>query len=383
MSLSLERISISELPEKIRLSQPAIVIDLLRGRQAERITRMDEAREMIGAMNISIGLNYVDGHMMRIHNYLRGIPMPKKLAKRPGKFADYLDLVAREPDTRSVISEEPAPAELIADVDLRAIGVDKVIAGAPDEEIPPNVAYCLIFAANRGNSSDMHVDGDGRDVLLYQGFGRKRVVLFPPSAAPHLHPIANFSTVRLARMSEAERCAFVAFAGGVEHILIPGEAVFMPALIWHHFDYLDCSLSLVVRFGGVCDPEAKALLRNVHFDHYIQNILAGTRDPKRSGKCRAAARRLVDAARRRYPSTQAKYRAMRALAIECHRSTLGEQDEGYLPCIVGAEDFLGGALSGFYSRAPKGTALAHRIWTVKEHTRDRLRRLGRKLSFWA
>ncbi len=385
MKKTLERIPAAHLPEMIRQARPAIITDLFRGRSIERITDQQGACALLGEMKITISLNYIDGHLERIRRYLRGVRMPPKLGKTSGTFAEYLDLVARDPDTRCVVSEEPTPEGLLKDLDLNVLGIDTLIAGnpAPFAEVPPTTSYSLIFAANRGNSSDMHADGDGRDVLLFQGFGRKRVILFPPEAAPYLHPIANFSTVRFAGMSEAERDTFVTFAGGVEHTLLPGEAVFMPAFIWHHFDYLDPSLSVIFRFGGITDPDAKAMLRTVHLDQHVQNILAGTRDPVRADACRAAAKHLLSASQQKYNSTQAKYRAMRSLAAECHMMTRPPDAGTYPRGIVEAEDFLDGGLSGFYSRPPNGSAMRRSLWTAQERLRDTLRRWGRRVSYWA
>ena len=385
MALTLERIPAARLPELVCLSRPAVVTDLFSGQPIEQITDLRQARQSIGDMKVSMSLNYIDGHLERIRCYLQGNPMPRKLGKTAGKFVDYLDLVTREPETRSVVSEEPTPQDLLKDIDLGFLGIDKIISGnpAPYAEVPPTTAYSLIFAANRGNSSDLHADGDGRDVLLYQGFGRKRVILFPVESTPHLHPIANFSTVRIAGMSDNERRAFMDYAGGVEYTLQPGEAVFMPALVWHHFDYLDPALSVIFRFGGLSDPNAKALLHCVHLDQFVQSILAGTRDPRRTTSCIAAAKQLVAASRQKYSSTHEKYRAMRSLAKECYEATIHDENAIALRGIVEAEDFLSGALSGFYSRPPEGTALRRRIWSTQEKMRDTLRRWGRKLSFWA
>src|SRR5258708_35700848 len=89
-----------------------------------------------------------------------------------------------------------------------------------------------MFMANRGNASDLHTDWDGRDVLLYQLFGRKRVVLFPPDAAPKLHPIDIFSTLPLSEMDDLERRPLITHAGGVEHLLMPGHAICMTRVWW-------------------------------------------------------------------------------------------------------------------------------------------------------
>jgi hypothetical protein len=330
--------------------------------------------------------------------------MPKKLGQITGTFSQYMNMITNEPLSRYMIPEqptprcllrglslnvfgEPTPADLLTELDLNAFGVDTVMSGCGDATplipAPRTTALSLIFAANGGNSSDLHADRDGRDVLLYQGFGHKRVVLFPADAAPRLHPVANFSTVPIARMDEKERAAFIEYADGVEHVLTPGETLFMPAFIWHHFDYLEPSISASFRFGGISDPDALAMMRAVHLDHYTLNIIVGTRDPARAELCRAVARRLVSAALMPYSSTREKFRSMRALAEECLRSTLLPGNRQYLTGIVEVEDFLDGGLSGFYSQPPEGSTVRQAIWRLTESMRDLLRRWGRKLAYWA
>ncbi len=385
----LERMTFGALAERLSelggWCRPAVVTDMARGLKLGQIQDLHRARELLGGVKVTVCGNYIQSHLERVRRYQRGVPMPKGFGYAPSTFAQYLDSVPV--GSRRAICEEPTPAALLEGLDFGPVGVDTVISGCGDftplNPAPPTTVLSMFFVASGGNSSDLHADGDGRDVLLHQGFGRKRVVLFPPEAAPLLHPVANFSTIPLARMGDAERAAFVAYAGGTEHVLSPGETLFMPAFVWHHFDYLDTSMSVSFRFGGISSPDAREMLRAVHLDHYTMNILAGTRNPNRAERCREAARRLCEAAHRRYPSTREKYRAMRALAADCHRSTLLPGDRDYLLGIIEAEDFLDGALSGCYSHPPEGSALRCRLWRLKEGLRDRLRRWGRRLAYWA
>jgi hypothetical protein len=74
---------------------------------------------------------------------------------------------------------------------------------------------------------------------------------------------------------------------------------------------------------------------------------------------------------------------MRALAAECHRSTLLPGARPYLSGIIEAEDLLDGGLSGYYSKPPEGSALRRGLWRVNENIHDLLRRWGRKLAYWA
>jgi len=366
-------------------ARPAVLRGLFDGQKLGTLTDIARVREALGTTPVMISRNYTDSHRQNIRNYVQGVNAPPQIERKPGTLADYLDLIAREPDTRWLITEQAAPADLLASVDLSALGVTTLIGGYGNPAAPPSTttAHSLMFAANRDNASDLHTDWDGRDVILYQLFGRKRVVLFPPEAAPKLHPIDIFATVRLSGLDDSERAALCSFAGGVEHLLQPGEAMFIPAFWWHHIDYLDAAMSISFRLGGVQDPDALALLRSAHRDWRIQNIVAGSRDPQRSEACRAAARTLLAAGAQPSPTALEKYRAMRALAAECHRATLPAGSAPPVDAVIEAEDFLDGALCAFYRRPTAQSTLGKRLWSMREGLRDTLRRTGRKLAYWA
>jgi len=51
--------------------------------------------------------------------------------------------------------------------------------------------------------------------------------------------------------------------------------------------------------------------------------------------------------------------------------------------LIEAEDFLDGALSGFYTSSPEGPRSRDRLWHARELVRDVLRRRSRGLAYWA
>ncbi len=389
MSTTIERIPAASLagriPELIRLGRPAVIPDLFRGEWVDRLSDIGRAREMLGSTEFSTRLNYIDANLERVRCFVRGTSPPRAAKGSRTTFAEYLDLIAREPETRHLISEEATPECILRHVDLRAIGIETVIGGYRAEPAapPPDTAYSEMFAAGAGNCSDLHTDWDGRDVILFQGFGRKRVCLFPVQSAPYLLPVDIYSTVSLAGMSDAERQAFLVWAGGMEHTMLPGEAIFMPAFIWHHFEYLEPAVSITFRFGGVVDQDAQALIHTMHHDRHMQSILAGTRDPERAAACRAAMSRLRAARDRRYAGAAARYRALRELAAECNRATLPPGARSPRRGIVEAEDFLDGQLCAAYDRLDEGSAARRWAWQARESARKRLRRWGRRLAYRA
>lgn len=385
----LERIDVQDLPKRLpELRQrglPAIVVGLFRHNPIELARARPSARELLRNVPVSVGPNYVDANLERVRRFLRGAPMPRRMGRTRSTFGAYLDLVGDRVGVRQVISEEPAPAELLDGIDLSPLDVDGVVSGNVDPYAvtSPDTAYALFFVAGLGNSSDLHTDGDGRDVVLYQGFGRKRVCLVPSSSAALVHPVAGFATVRLAAMSDGQRRAFLDYAGGWEHELLPGEALFMPAFIWHHFDYLEVSLSVAFRFGGVEDPLARELIRRVHLDQHTQAIIVATRDPDRADAGRRAAQRVLDAAGQRYWSASAKYRAVREVSVAAAQEVMAADPDRRLGGFIEVEDFLAGGLSGFYSTSPDGPSVTRRWWQRREFARDQVRRRARQLAYWA
>ncbi|WP_315804972.1 cupin-like domain-containing protein [Bradyrhizobium sp. SZCCHNS3002] len=371
--------------ELLERRQPAVISGLFKGQLLGELTDAQKVREALGDLQVMIGVNYIDAHLANIRNFVQGSSAPIAIDKKPGLLRDYLDLIEREPTTRALTSEQPTPERILDDCNLGAVGIEKVHGGYgnPLAQRSASEAHSLMFVANAGNASDLHTDWDGRDVLLHQVFGRKRIVLFPPKSGFKLFPIDIFSTVAVNAMDDAERAALIAYAGGVEVVVEAGETILMPAFWWHHVGYVDAAMSVSFRFGGVTDPDAVALIGSVHRDCHIQNIVAGTLDPRRAEASKAAARRLRAAAAEPAPSAREKYRAMRILAAECYRSTLLPGEQAPAEPVITAEDFLDGALCAFYRRPPKGPAWRQRLWQKRETFNEAVRRFGRRLAYQA
>ncbi|HEY8208964.1 MAG TPA: cupin-like domain-containing protein, partial [Myxococcaceae bacterium] len=109
-----------------------------------------------------------------------------------------------------------------------------------------------------------------RNLLQYQLWGEKRVLLVPPSSSRKLLPLANNAMVSPQGHTGAENERFVRYVDGYQALLRPGEAVFMPALIWHYFDYRETSMALTLRFHR--NPFIKFLSENLHTDYRIQAL---------------------------------------------------------------------------------------------------------------
>jgi hypothetical protein len=72
-------------------------------------------------------------------------------------------------------------------------------------------------------------------------------------------------------MAEEERESFLRCAGGMEGVIEPTDAVYMPPLVWHYLDYIDLAGSFNIRFGR--NPYSKFLSAdNFVPDMYLQAI---------------------------------------------------------------------------------------------------------------
>jgi hypothetical protein len=113
----------------------------------------------------------------------------------------------------------------------------------------------LIVYLGRGQSvTPLHYDVEGHPNLHTVLFGRRRVLVAPARAAQKLQPLPHgarpsFSSVMLQSFSEPDRRAFCDFIGGYDVVLEAGETLFLPSLAWHSFEYLEASMSLIVRVG--------------------------------------------------------------------------------------------------------------------------------------
>lgn len=364
-------------------SSPIIITDLFRGSALATLTSAAAVRDLLGDEHVTYGERYVDLLLDKVRRHTAGLSTPSGMHNQRGTIAEFLDLAAEQAD--HIISEQPTPDKLLADLNLSALGVRAVRSGIADPlaDTALDVAYSTMFMADAGGAADMHADGDGRDVLLYQCYGRRYVCLVPVSAGALLHPVGPYATVRIAAMSTAERASFLAYAGGYETVLEPGETVFMPAFIWHHLNYLEASFSVNFRFGGIEDPLARELIRRVPFTQHVQRIIVGTRDPARAELGREAAREVLLTARARFPSARAKYRAVYESAAR--HAPVGTDRAGhrYLGPFFGTEELLDGALSGYYNRSPQGPGGYDRLWHLRERARDVVRRRARRVAYRA
>jgi lysine-specific demethylase 8 len=248
--------------------RPVVITDLFESQQISDVRTADDAVRAWGSMEIQVQEEYTRAEG-------RSAP-PAVMTLR-----DYVEATRADPSTRLCCTEYDTPARVLASFRLPDLcratpSSDEEIFGLPkkygDFDLATN-----IFVANQGNVAHLHFDGDHRQVLLHQVYGRKRVVLFQPSAAIRLRTLdgpftrPSLAGLYLEDMSVDEKLEQVELADGYHTILEPGETIYIPMLMWHHLEYVEDSMSFSVRFGR--NRFGRFLsLDNFHRDPYIQNV---------------------------------------------------------------------------------------------------------------
>jgi hypothetical protein len=286
--------------ERLHLSRlrPVVLRGLFEGQPVDAIRAPEAARAQLGDTRVRVVEEYLSSHR-RSGTLFRPTP------GRDTTLAAFLDDIARASSPGLVCTEQPLPDP------LRALF-----------EPPPHCAFgyrekvavrALLYLAGRGSVANVHFDADLNHVLLHQVFGRKRVLLFPPSAAAPFEPVLNVGTVSLLELDDAERSALVARLGGSVWEVDPGETLYMPPLYWHHVEYLDTSMSFGLRFGR---PRFADFLVKLHPSSRLQQVAFEMLRAGVDGPSGRAYRRLRRAYRRNFPDPRRKYEALEAILEE-------------------------------------------------------------------
>lgn len=292
--------------------RPVIITDLFAQQPISEIRTMTAARRAFGNVALEVQTEYSSMAADR-----------SSTASGTLGLSDYLDFAEQHPDSRVMCTEYSTPARVAAQyrlpnlcrLDERGIEASEIL------DIPrrwgTHDLLSNMFLGNRGNCAHLHYDGDHRQVLLYQVFGRKRVVLFQPPNGTKLNVLdafmQGFCNTYLERMPEEDKSAFVDYADGYDAVLEPGEAVYMPMLIWHYLEYIDTGMSVNFRFGR--NRYGRFLcVDNLHRDYYVQNVSAKMVDEDLvATKYSAAIEEIKTAFTRPSTSRSEKTRDMRAL----------------------------------------------------------------------
>jgi hypothetical protein len=298
--------------EWLRKQRPVIIEGLFRGQPLERLYDAEQALKELGHIKIGVRAEYFG-------EWMAGRPYESSY-QRTMTYSEYLSFLKENPSTTKMCTEVAVPVVLAEMFDLPDY------CGIIED---PGSIQGFIYLGGQGNFAHCHFDGDHRTVLFHQVWGRKRVVLIPPKSGNKLNPVSNFATVCLEEMSDADRASFLHHAEGFECILEPGETLHMPALWWHHLEYIEDSFSFNLRFG--C-PEQCRPLAEFHLDHRIQ-LLGAHLYPKK--KLSTVEQDAVQQMKRAHESTGYKSEQERRLHIGglaeelCHALGLGDHLRTY------------------------------------------------------
>jgi lysine-specific demethylase 8 len=330
---------------------PIVITGLFDGQEISAIRTIEEATRAWGPMELQVQEEYASAEGVAAST------QPAVMSLR-----EYVDFTRAERSTRRCCTEYETPARVLASFRLPSVcrittPSDQEIFGLPkkygDFDLVTNT-----FIANEGNVAHLHFDGDQREVLLHQVYGRKRITLFPPAAAIHLRTLdgpvtrPSLAGLSLEHMSLDEQQSIVALAGGYQTVLEPGETIYIPMLMWHHVEYLDDAMSFNLRFGRTRFGRFLSL-DNFHRDPYIQNVASqfvGTDDAPRGFA--PVIEDLEDAYLEPAPDLRHKVRQVRARFRElcgrlCPEAAADqlcppEREEEQISRIVESKDMVGG-----------------------------------------
>jgi hypothetical protein len=381
----IDRIDISEfqLLRDVYAAQrlPVILTNVFRDQPISLIRNLQQVKTTIGNEKIKIKQNYIKSISQEIRALNTG-RWGKTPPEKTVSVDEYLDLLDRDPRTAWQATEVPSPQSILEQLNLGELGLSGCRAGYCDRSsMPADHACSLMFFASAGNASDLHSDWDGRDVLLYQAVGRKRVSLFKPRAASLLHPIQIYGTVKLHGWEEISRSRFVEYADGWDDILSPGEAVFMPAFYWHHLEYLDTGLSFSFRFGGISNAEHVTILKEAHADMHLQRVMAATLEPATKARASQALVSVFEVLKRDHPSPRAKYVALSEAYRDACCQVAPEDPNRESITWIDCNALLDGTLCNRYNRPSPDLRGVDRIrWDLKAKVYLGLRMLGHRLA---
>lgn len=307
--------------EHVRARIPVILTDLFAGEPLRAIRTSADAVRQIGSLELDIQEEYALA-------FLRSSAGGPRLPRRRYSIAEYLSYVALKPATRLLCTEQDTPPAVTSLFTFPSLcsGGDGVVS--------------KIFVAAAGNAAHLHFDGDQRHVLLYQVFGRKRVHLIDTEETWKLQPVANFSGLFVERFAPEDREALLDYVRAYDCVLDPGDALFIPMMMWHQVSYLDTAMSVSLRFAR--GDIGRFLAERFHYDHHLQSLAVWLSvEPEASPLRVEIVAALFEADARSFASPDAKYAHMKELFRRLSARIGGAADAYVLP----ATDPLGDAIT--------------------------------------
>ena len=166
---------------------------------------------------------------------------PINAATTEMKFADYIDLIRREPTDLRIFFFDPIKhaSKLLEDYQAPK----DLMGGFLD-------SYPSMFFGGKGSVTFLHYDIDLAHIFHTHFHGRKKIILFDNKWKERLYCLP-FATYALEDydITDPDFNKFPALDGveGYETTLEHGDTLFMPTGMWHWMKYLEGSFSISLR----------------------------------------------------------------------------------------------------------------------------------------
>ncbi|MBV8327130.1 cupin-like domain-containing protein [Chryseobacterium sp.] len=226
-----EDISKEEFYEKyLKPRRPVVIKNMAKKWPAYQKWTMDYMKEVVGDVEVPLyDSSKADP----------SAPINSSAAKM--KFADYIDLIEKEPTDLRIFLFDPikyAP-KLLEDY----ISPKELMGGFLDK-------YPNMFFGGKGSVTFLHFDIDMAHIFHTHFNGRKHILLFDYKWRERLYQIP-YATYALEDydIENPDFTKFPALDGveGIECFLEHGDTLFMPTGWWHWMKYLDGSFSISLR----------------------------------------------------------------------------------------------------------------------------------------
>lgn len=195
---------------------------------------------------------------------------PINAATTKMKFADYIDLIQREPTDLRIFLFDPIKSapKLLEDY----VAPKELMGGFLDQ-------YPNMFFGGKGSETFLHYDIDMAHIFHTHFNGRKHVLLFANKWKERLYRIP-YATYALEdyNICDPDFEKFPALEGveGIECFLEHGDTLFMPTGYWHWMKYLDGSFSISLRAWDKSWAVKSRSLWNLTVQRNFDNIMKST-----------------------------------------------------------------------------------------------------------
>ncbi len=226
-----ENISKEEFREKYLIPRkPVVLRGMAKNWPAYEKWTMDYMKEVVGDVEVPL------------YDSSKADPAaPINASAMKMKFADYIDLIQREPTDLRIFFFDPIKSapKLLKDY----ISPTALMGGFLDK-------YPSMFFGGQGSETFLHFDIDMAHIFHTHFNGRKHILLFDYKWKERLYQIP-YATYALEdyNIAQPDFEKFPALDGieGIECFLEHGDTLFMPTGWWHWMKYLDGSFSLSLR----------------------------------------------------------------------------------------------------------------------------------------